>query len=191
MKNLKTLQKESLLKSKSYGLGKDIFWSLKPHPVVKDLGFTPPRSEVHTFKYQHEKECADCFVSLILTDQLLSWTAHQRIHQSIIPDRTAEIGESLLHIENERGTQGEARLIGKVKAYQGYFRATGDRFHVLFLVQDQPQLERLKRIFQTEKVPYFVALFDDFAGDALGATLHTYRRTIPFQAAFQTPVQES
>jgi hypothetical protein len=42
MKNLKSLQESGLLKSKSYGLGREMLWSLTSRKIVKDLGYTPP-----------------------------------------------------------------------------------------------------------------------------------------------------
>jgi len=159
MKNLKYLERNGVLKSKSYGLGKDILWSLKPHAVLKDLDVKPPTSEIHTFKYEHEKECADVFVSMVLAELVSDWHQHRKLSTGIIPDRTAEIDDFTLHIENERGTQGTAKVIKKLEKYKQYWRETGEQFQVLFLVKDP---ESFTELFKTVKVPYYSASLEAF-----------------------------
>jgi hypothetical protein len=169
MKNLKYLQKNGVLKSKSYGLGRDVLWSLKPHPILKDYDVKPPTSEIHTFKYQHEKECAEVFVSLILADAVSDWHQHKKLSTGIIPDRTVEIDDFTLHIENERGTQGYAKVIKKLEKYKDYWRETREDFQVLFLVKDP---ESFTQLFNEVRVPYLAAKFDDFL-EPLTCTLFT------------------
>lgn len=127
----------NLLKSKSYGIDKDYFWSLKPHEIIRDLDLKPPKAEVHSFKYAHEKDCAEVFVSLALTEQLYGWEMHKKVGNGIIPDRTALLPETY-YIEVERGTQDKIKQ--KLEAYQQYYRQTKEPFFVLFLVKDEKAL---------------------------------------------------
>jgi hypothetical protein len=156
VKNLQSLKKENLLKSKDYGLGKENLWSLKPHPIVKEMGFSPPRSDIHTFKYEHEKACADVFVTLINTGNLVSWEAHKKIGRGIIPDRIAEL-DTTVYIEVEMGSQN--KIEQKLSAYQSYYHQTRADFRVLFLVKHQRQMVQLDSTRH-----YSVELLDSYTG---------------------------
>ena len=132
-KNLSKLQKENLLKSKSYGLGKEKLWSLKPNPINKEEGFTPPKAEVHTYKYEHERACAEVFVKFA-QDEIYGWDQHKKISKEIIPDRTVYLTEDYpLYIEVEMGDRD--RVTQKISNYQRYYRETHEKFRVLFLVK--------------------------------------------------------
>jgi hypothetical protein len=157
VKNLQTLKKESLLKSKDYGLGKENLWSLKPHPIIRELGYTPPKSEIHTFKYEHEKACADVFVTFALSGNLYDWEAHKR-RGKMIPDRIAET-DTTIFIEVEMGSQDKIRQ--KLEAYQQYHRETREEFQVLFLVKP-PQLESASEIVKEVTHHYRVELLDRY-----------------------------
>lgn len=170
MKNLKYLQKQNVLKSKSYGLGRDVLWSLKAHPILRDYEVKPPASEIHTFKYEHEKECAEVFVSMILAGCVSEWHQHKRLGTGIIPDRTVEVDGMVLHIENERGTQGAAKVMRKLERYRNHWRETQDEFQVLFLVKDDPK--GFTELFKEVRVPYFAAAFDQFL-DPLECVVHS------------------
>ena len=132
-KNLQYLRKENLLKSKAYGLGKEDFWSLRSHPIVLEEGYKPPRHDVGSLKYEHEKACAEVFVVFALTGTLYGWEQHKRLGKNFIPDRTAEFEDGILYIEVEMGTKD--RVTDKLRNYQNYYRETREPFQVLFLVQ--------------------------------------------------------
>src|SRR5687767_9099277 len=91
IKNLRSLHQKDLLRFKDYGLGKENLWALKPHPIIKEFEYEPPKAEIHSFKYEHEKACADVFVTLTLTGKLYDWKAHKKLTKGIIPDRTAHL----------------------------------------------------------------------------------------------------
>lgn len=185
MKNLKYLQKENVLKSKSYGLGKEMLWSLKSHPVLQDLEVKPPSSEIHTFKYEHEKDCAEIFVALMLDDCVSNWIPHKKLRTGLIPDRTLIVDNLTLHIENERGTQGSAKILKKIERYKNYWRETGDSFQVLFLVKDST--DSFTDHFKALNVPYFVTRFDHFL-TPLNCIIYSQYGSKEFQTLFQTPI---
>lgn len=166
------------MKSKSYGLGKDYFWSLRKHPVITELGFEPPRAEVHTFKYDHEKACAEVFVSLALTKKLYGWEAHRRISKTIIPDRTANIARRIFYLEIERGTQD--KIIHKTENYREFRRETNDEFRVLFLVKDEKTLADSIRKLEAINAPghYLVGVFSEFTDNPMKAILTSPKSSV-------------
>src|ERR1051325_11880740 len=117
MKNLKTLQqRDKLLKSKSYGLGRDMLWSLTSHKINKELGYKA-KPDVHAFKYDHEKDCADIFVSLALTGTLLEWQGEGDQKTGFRHDRMFSVDDRIFYLEVERGTQGDGKLRAKLERY--------------------------------------------------------------------------
>jgi len=164
MKNLKKLESEKLLKSKSYGLAKDKFWFLVKHPIITELGYAPPKSEVHTFKYEHEKDCAEVFVSLALTDRLMLWEGEGTQKKGFRHDRKFEIGEDSLpwYLEVERGNQMPQKLRVKIEQYIRHFHETKEPFHVVFTVQDEAAVEQLVYLFEEFKLGnhYSAVVFD-------------------------------
>lgn len=179
--NLLYLRKQSLLKSKSYGLGKDYFWSLRKHPVISELGYEPPRSEVHAFKYEHERLCAEVFVSLTLTGKLYGWQLHKRISKGIISDRIARFESKLFYLEIERGTQD--KIVQKTETYRKFWRETKEDFSVLFLVNDEKTLEdSVNKLEETEASShYFVGVFAEFTDDPMNAILTSPFKSVSLQ----------
>lgn len=177
-KNLLYLQKQNLLKSKSYGLGKDYFWSLRKHPVISDLGYEPPRAEVHAFKYEHEKQCAEVFVSLALTEKLYDWQGHKRISKGIIPDRIANLENRTFYLEIERGTQD--KIVQKTENYRRFWRETKSDFYVLYLVKDEKTLEDAVRKLEAINASdhYLVGVFSEFTDEPLKAILTGTQRSV-------------
>lgn len=184
-KNLQYLRKESLLKSKSYGLGKDYFWSLRKHPIISELGYEPPRAEVHTFKYEHEKECAEVFVSLALTGKLYGWQVHKRISKGIIPDRIANLKSSIFYFEIERGTQD--KIVAKTENYRKYFRETNESFSVVYLVKDEKTLEDSVRKLEETGASghYLVGVFSEFTEDPDKALLTNSYKSVSLSDLLQ------
>lgn len=179
-KNLLYLKKQNLLKSKSYGLGKEYFWSLRRHPVIAELGFEPPRAEVHAFKYEHEKQCAEVFVSLALTEKLYDWQPHKRISKGIIPDRMARFENRTFYFEIERGTQD--KVIQKTENYRKFWCETKEEFSALFLVKDEKALEDSVNKLEAANASdhYCVGVFLQFIDDPLNAVLTSAHRSISF-----------
>lgn len=157
-KSLQYLRTQNLLSSKSYGLipGKgsaEYFWALKAHPIVKELGLEPPRADIHTFKYGHEKLCADIFVALYQTGSLSGW-GQQRISKEIIPDRTFFLGEDRYYLEAEKGNQKEPLIQKKIDAYKKYWRETQESFQVRFVTDDEKTFDMLFRLMVNETNHY-------------------------------------
>jgi hypothetical protein len=167
VKNLAYLRSENLLKSKDYGLGKENLWSLKAGKALAavqdefDSPLVAPRAEIHSFKYEHEKACADVFVALALSGKLYSWKAHTRISK-VIPDRTAEL-DYILHIEVEMGSQD--KIQSKADQYVDLYRQTREPFHVLFLVQTDKQLASAQQILAGFSRHYRTEKLSDFCSD--------------------------
>jgi hypothetical protein len=173
MKNLKTLENENLLKSKSYGWDKDKFWYLAKHPLNEDQGFTPPKAEIHRYKYEHEKDCGDIFVSLALTGNLLLWEGEGRAIKGFRHDRKFLLDDLDWYLENERGTQAPTVLRGKLEQYLKHYRETKKMFHVLFVVQDEDSVKQMVYLFEEYKLPnfYWATVFDEFVFDPLQAII--------------------
>jgi hypothetical protein len=183
------LRKKNLLKSKSYGFiedegAADYFWSLqKGKPLqlaIEELSedgervdLTPPREDIHASRYKHERECADVFVSLVLTGQLFRWEEHKRLNRQIVPDRVFKLGKNLYYLENERGSKIKVRVKEKIENYTQYFRETKNEFNVLFLVKDEKALEDLLQVFEEMKTRshYQAAVLSDFVSDPLEALI--------------------
>lgn len=166
MKNLKKLEMEGLLSSKSYGLGKEKLWSIKRGKFARDLGYTGAKADVHSFKYEHEKGCAEVYVALLTSGLLLGWGGEGDGKIGLKYDRKFKIktsvGESpLTYLELETGSQGEAKLREKLARYEKYVGASGEAACVLFTVMTEPELERL------------IVLFEEFRfGRNFGAVIH-------------------
>jgi hypothetical protein len=159
IKNLQSLRQKDLLRFKDYGLGKDNLWSIKPNPLNKEFGYIPPKAEIHSFKYEHEKACADVFVTLALTNKLYAWEQHKKIGGSIIPDRTADYNGTV-YIEVEMGSQDKVRQ--KSEAYKKYFQETKEPFSVWFLVKEQWQYDSALEYLRHYPSHYSVELLDEF-----------------------------
>jgi hypothetical protein len=179
MKNLKTLEREHLLHSKSYELGKDKFWSLAKNKTIKELGYEPPTAEIHRFKYDHEKGCGDIFVSLILTRQVGLWEGEGRAMKGFRPDRKFAIRDANWYLENERGTQAPKILRGKLDNYLRHFRQTKEPFNVLFAVRDEQSLIQIVTLFEEYKLPnfYWAVVFDEFVSNTLDARITSRNNT--------------
>src|SRR5258708_3008651 len=99
MKSLKRLKVNGLLKSKSYGLGKEKLWFLTKSKVISELGYSPPKGEIHAYKYDHEKDCAEVFVSLALSDSLLEWEGEGDQKIGLRYDRKFRVDDRQFYLE--------------------------------------------------------------------------------------------
>jgi hypothetical protein len=173
MKNLKSLETKGLLKSKSYGLGKEVFWSFTNKKIVRDLGyFASP--EVHAHLYEHEKDLADVFVSLALTGQLYEWRGEGNQKEGFRFDRMFRTSDKTYYLERERGTQGREKLRMKLERYAKHYRTTQEDFNVLILAEAGEQefhLSLFKELGFGNH--YATALCSDFIKDPLTAILTT------------------
>jgi hypothetical protein len=127
--------------------------------LIQEFGYTPPKSEIHTFKYEHEKACGDVFVTLILTKKLYGWEMHKKIGKDIIPDRTADY-DGTVYIEVEMGSQNKIRQ--KAESYMRYFRETREAFDVWFLVKEQWQYDSGLEDLCDFPAHYSIELLDTF-----------------------------
>jgi hypothetical protein len=162
-----------LLKSKSYGLGKELLWFHAKHKVITDLGYTPPKSEIHAFKYEHEKACADIFVSLALTNSLLKWEGEGNQKIGLRYDRMFRVDSEVRYLEVERGTQGPEKLREKLNRYVLHYRKTREPFSVLFTVPDEDAVEQLVYLFEELGLgnSYAVTVHSEFVNNPLEAQI--------------------
>jgi hypothetical protein len=171
IKNLQSLHQKDLLRFKDYGLGKENLWALKPHPIVKEFGYEAPKKEIHTFKYEHEKTCADVFVTLALTGRLYDWQAHRKITKDTIPDRIAQMNRTI-YIEVEMGSQDKIRQ--KADSYRRYFYEKKESFHVWFLVKTEKQYDDALVDLKDFPEHYQVSTLDQFHSDMRSDTFSDF-----------------
>lgn len=171
MKNLKTLEKNGLLKFKSYGLDKEYLWSLASHPAIKEFGYAPPKSEVHALRREHEVALADLFVSFILADIVVAWTMHKRLGKDFIPDRTLETESGIIYFEHETGSQNVAVWREKILNYLKYFRTTKEKFQLVFTLPDENCLKNIVTLFEELNCPgaYYAAVHEELVSNPLNA----------------------
>jgi len=117
------------------------------------MGLEPPRSEIHTFKYEHEKLCSDVFVALYQTGGLYGW-GQQRISKEVIPDRIFWLHDDLYYLEVEMGNHKEAIIKSKVEAYKRYWRESNEKFEVRFVTADAKAFAMLSKILEDEPYHY-------------------------------------
>jgi hypothetical protein len=174
MKNLKTLQTNGLLKSKSYGLGKELFWSLAKKKIVRDLGYNPPKSEIHSYLYEHEKDLGDVFVSLALTETLYTWKGEGDQKKGFRFDRMFQIDDTVRFLERERGTQGREKLRAKLSRYLKHYRETKEQFNVLILAE-------------ASEIDFHLSLFGELhLGNHYGSVAHSEFVRDPLNALITT-----
>jgi hypothetical protein len=173
MKSLKRLERDGQLKSKSYGLAKDKLWFLVKHKAVLELGYTAPKSEIHAYKYDHEKDCADVFVSLALSDSLLEWEGEGDQKIGLRYDRKFRVDDRQFYLEVERGTQGPEKLRAKLERYIKHYRKNGEAFNVLFTLQTEAALERVVYLFEEFKLgpSYCAVVHFELVNDPLNAQI--------------------
>lgn len=133
-------------------------WALKRHKIIAEFGYTPPNAEIHTYKYEHEKACADMFVTLALSEKLQDWQAHKKIGK-VIPDRTALL-DRLVYIEVEMGSKDEVGQ--KAENYRQLYFETRQHFEVWFMVKTQKQLDKAEMDLHGFSSHYRADLLDNF-----------------------------
>jgi hypothetical protein len=133
-----------------------------------EIKLIAPKAEIHSFKYEHEKACADVFVTLALTEKLCGWELHKKICKNIIPDRTADYNGTV-YIEVEMGSQN--KIFQKADAYRQYFRETKQTFQVWFLVKDQWLYESGLEDLRDFPTHYSIELLDNFNNQIRSDTL--------------------
>lgn len=171
MKNLKSLETKGLLKSKSYGLGKEVFWAFTNRKIVRDLGYSSS-PEIHAHLYEHEKDLADVFVSLALTDELYEWKGEGNQKQGFRFDRMFRTATQTYYLERERGTQGREKLRMKLERYITHYRNTEEDFSVLILGEPAEadfHLSLFKELHLGNQ--YLTATWSDFVNSPLTTSL--------------------
>jgi hypothetical protein len=152
-------------------LDKEYFWSLDNHLVIKDLGYTPPKSEVHTLRHEHEKGLGDLFVSLILADMVVTWTMHKRLGKDFIPDRTLESEVGIVYIEYETGSQNLSVWREKIQNYLNYYRDKKEQFRLLFTMADEDAVRSIVKLFEEMNCSshYYAGVHSELVADPINA----------------------
>jgi len=194
MKTLKSLQGDDLLKSKSYGLGVDMLWSLRKHKISTDFGLAAPTFEVHRFKYEHEKACADVFVSLALTDELYEWEGEGDQKLGFRHDRKFTLQGAPWYLEHEEGNHVQKILKEKLERYRSLWGETREAFGVLFTARDHDTFDLILSLFRELSLPsmYCVALHSEFVIDPLNTEIASRSaKDLLSNHAYNQPASES
>lgn len=173
IKNLQRLGQDGLLNSKSYGLGKHKLWSLTKNSIIKDLGYEPPKAEIHTLFFEHELMRGEVFVSLALTGEVIEWIGEGDQKSGFRHDGMARFVDDKFYFEIERGNQAPVKLREKIARYVKHFRATKEPFYSIWIVPNSDMMMTVLELFEEFNLPtfYYVTLFDDFIQDPLSAKL--------------------
>lgn len=187
MKNLKTLERDGLLKSDSYGVkieGKEKLWRIlaqatdtspkrRQEAVLAEHGAVQTNWKIHSSLYEHEKACGDVFVSLALTDRLLEWQGEGDQKSGLRHDRLFRIGGPVNYLEMEMGNHARDTLRNKVKQYLDLYRKTGGTFNVIFSFQTEDEIEDMVGIFAESRVgkQYAAVLQTELVSDPLSARI--------------------
>lgn len=138
----------------------EYFWSLRKHPFVTDLGLVPPKSEVHSNLYEHEKTCADVFVALYRTGSLNGWGQQPVTGLKKTPDRIFYLGDELYFLEVEMGNHKEAQIREKLESYKRYYQQTREKFQLRFVVKDELTFNLISRVVENETYHYQVYMLE-------------------------------
>lgn len=181
MYHLKELEKDGLLKSKSYGLGEEMFWFLTKHKLLREMGYEPPKSEIHKFKYQHDKAIRDVFVSLALTGTLYDWQTEG--FKGFYPDYRFNLGADDWYGEHEEGNQLAPKLLKKVENYSAMWERDRVPFGVLFTFKTLEEVENMTRLFYQAGVGnnYCAALHSELVLKGLDTTIHSKSNVFEFR----------
>jgi hypothetical protein len=160
-------------------------WCLADNPVIKKLGYTPPKKEIHELFYDHEIIRGDIFVQMARSGYLLEWEWEPQVRK-FFPDVLMRVSDPAIYIEVERGNQNKAKLINKIQNYLNLFYETKEMFYVLFVVSDD-LVALIKRIFNEINTPqmYMFVTAESFMADVLNAQLmsqqksHTLSQLLP------------
>lgn len=141
------MRKESLLTYRPSKITDERLWLIADSKVIKDLGYkpTPP---IHPLYFEHEKAIGDIFVSLMVSGHLTGWDRTDR--PDLRDDAQFFIDEDLYYLEMEMGNHGTERLTEKVVRYKKYFRETGERFNVLFVMFEDTA--KIDAVIESERV---------------------------------------
>jgi len=141
------MRKESLLTYRPSKITDERLWLIADSKVIRDLGHkpTPP---IHPLYFEHEKAIGDIFVSLAVSGHLTEWDRDDR--PSLRDDARFSIDQDTYYLEMEMGNHGADRLTEKVVRYKKYFRETGERFNVLFVMFEDAN--KIEHVLESERV---------------------------------------
>lgn len=162
--------------------GKQKFWRILPQTVpdsprkhqdavLLTLGVSPTSWKIHASLYDHEKACADVFVSLAITDTLMEWQGEGDQKSGFRHDRMFRIGESVNYLEMEMGNHERQTLRLKVDQYTNLFRKAQVPFNVIFSFPTEQDIEKIVAVFEEAKVgqQYAAVLQSELVSDPLNA----------------------
>lgn len=175
MKQLKSMEGESLLNSKSYGLATDVLWQIADNKNTKQLGLNPP-PEIHALFYSHERTRGDIFTSLYSTNLLQEWNPEEVIVKNKT-DALIWFADVKMFLEIEMGSQGRQILVDKIAEYRQLWLKTQEKFEVLFAMIDQKSVDNLLSLFEEARVPYLAVVQKDFIADPQNCPLYSRLKT--------------
>lgn len=171
MKQLKSMEGESLLSSKSYGLATDILWQLADNKTTKQFGYTAPPL-IHALFYDHERIRGDIFTSLYSTNLLQEWAPEALILKNKA-DALIWFADVKMFLEIEMGSQNRQKLVDKIAEYREYWLKGQEKFEVLFAMADQEAVDKLLSLFEESRVPYLAVVQNEFITDPQNCPLYS------------------
>jgi hypothetical protein len=174
MKSLKRLERDNLLKSKSYGLAEEKLWSLKKNKLLVELGYIAPKSDIHKYNYDHTKRAGDIFVSLALSGSLYLWEGEGN-RPDLRWDRKFAVDDRDFYLEVETGSQDIGKLRLKTERYLRYWEEIHEPFNVLFTVGSDAGMRKVLTLFTEYRLNnhYMVVSQSDFVSSPFTADIYT------------------
>lgn len=110
---------------------------------VADLFMLPATYRLkQSDKYRHETGAANLFIAF---HSLMSAWIVEPVIGSIRGDRGMQVWDKTFYFEVDRATESPAEIEKKGDAYIEYSRETGERFHVIFSIMENPRRTVEKR----------------------------------------------
>ncbi len=144
-------------------------WAIKTRPAIKPLELA---------NYEHERMCADVYVSLKLTGHLQEWEVNSAKHRLIEEDRKAVFLDRIIYWEIDRGTEKKGAISYKATRY---VKLNG-RFHVIFVAPNEDRANAILHELPTNRgAQFLVSLHEYMKHDPLAQAYVSANRPGDFQ----------
>ena len=143
------------------------------NPIVSELGYEPPKAEIHSLFFDHEVMRSWILLSLLLSGEVVELEGEGNQKSGFRYDGMVRFIEDKFYVEVERGNQAPVKLREKIARYVKHFRATRERFYSIWIVPDSDMVMTMLELFEEFNLPnfYYIALYDDFIQDPLNTKL--------------------
>jgi hypothetical protein len=151
-------------------------WAVKTRPAIKPLELA---------NYEHERMCADVYVSFYLTGQLQEWEVNSAKHRLIEEDRKSVFLDRQIYWEIDRGTERRGAIKSKADRY---VKLSG-RFHVIFVAPHEDRANAILNELPTNRGGQFlVTLYEYIKRDPLSEAYVSANRASEFQFLEDIPI---